>query len=355
MIWLFLICLAALAGVLEWKLAGWALKNLRYAASCDMLLAEPGQLVTFTSSVENQGPLPILYIQVLERLPAGAELQEDEVWAAEHVYSRAKEVCVKDRIYLLPYRRQVSRLRFSMPQRGWYRLGAATVSAGDFLGMRESSRQEAHSGELVVIPSRCGAPDVLRTLGGFLGDISVRRFILADPILTVGFREYTGREPLKDISWTQSARSGQLFVKQYDYTVDVTVTVLLNAEGGNRAQLEQCYRLTRTACEELEARGIPYAFRTNGDLIGPVDFISFVSEGLGRRHLQTILYGLGRANCLCMSPLESLVGKCMQSRRPNEGFLVVTPPLSPGQRALVDRLRSGGGTVCVLTGEEDLS
>lgn len=353
MIWLFLICLAVLAGVLEWKLAGWTLADLRYAASCDTLLAEPGQAVTFTSTVENQGLLPVLYIQLVEYLPAGAELQEDEAWIAEHVYSRAKELCVKDRTYLLPRRRRTSRLRFSMPQRGWYRLGGAVVSAGDFLGMRESSRQETPGGELVVIPSRCGAPDVLRTLGGFLGDISVRRFILADPILTVGFREYTGREPLKDISWTQTARSGRMLVKQYDYTVDVTVTVLLNAEGGTHAQLEQCYRLTRTVCEELEARGIPYAFRTNGDLIGPVDFVSFVSEGLGRRHLQTILYGLGRAHCLCMSSLESLVEKCIRSQRPNEGFLVVTPPLSPRQRALVDRLR-GGGTVCVLTGEEDL-
>lgn len=354
MIWLFLICLAALAAVLEWKLGGWILEKLRYAVACDTLLAEPDQLVTLTSTVENQGRLPVLYVQLLEQLPAGAELQEDEAWIAEHVYSRAKEVCVKDKTYLLPRRRRTSRLHFSMPRRGWYRLGAATVSAGDFLGMRENVRREGPSGELVVIPSRCDAPDVLRTLGGFLGAISVQRFILADPILTVGCREYTGREPIKDISWTQSARTGQLLVKQYDYTVDVTVTVLLNTEGGTRAQLEQCYRLTRTACEELEAKGIPYAFRTNGDLIGPVDFVAFVGEGLGRQHLQTILYGLGRANCLCRYPMASLVEKSMHAQRPNEGFLVVTPPLSARQRALIERLRSGGGTVCVLEGEEVL-
>ena len=43
-------------------------------------------------------------------------------------------------------------------------------------------------------------------LSGFLGDVSVRRFIYEDPVLTTGFREYTGREPMKHISWTQSAR-----------------------------------------------------------------------------------------------------------------------------------------------------
>ena len=82
------------------------------------------------------------------------------------------------------------------------------------------------TGEVVVIPPRCENSNVLRTLGGFLGDISVRRFILEDPLLTVGFREYTGREPMKSISWTQSARVGRPLVKQYDHTVDATVTVL---------------------------------------------------------------------------------------------------------------------------------
>ena len=353
MIWLFLVCLGCLVAALERNWASWALDRLTYSFSCDTLLAEPGQPVTLSSTVENRSRMPILYVQLLEYLPAAATLLEDEAWMAEHVRARPLEVCVEDASSLLPRRRRTSRTRFSLPQRGWYRLGGVTLSAGDFLGLRESLRREAATGEVVVIPSRCADPGILQTLGGFLGDISVRRFILEDPILTVGFREYTGREPMKAISWPQSARAGQLLVKQYDYTVDVTATVLLNAEGGGRGQLEQCYRLTRTVCEALEAKGIPYDFRTNGDLTGPVDFLSWVSEGLGRQHLNTILYGLGRANCRCRGSLEQLVQKCLLQPRPGQSYIVVTPPLSPRGSQLLERLRAAsGGSVCVLTGEE---
>ncbi len=67
-------------------------------------------------------------------------------------------------------------------------------------------------------------------LGGVIGDISVNRFIFEDPMLTVGFSEYTGREPMRDISWTQSARLGRMMVKNYDHTVDLSVTILLNVQ-----------------------------------------------------------------------------------------------------------------------------
>ena len=352
MIWVFVICLILLVVVLELKGAEWSLSRLRYDAVCDTLLAEPGQAVTLTSHVENTSLLPALYISLTEYLPAEAALDADEDFLAAHTHLRPDELCVSEVSYLLPRRRRTTKQRFTLPRRGWYRLGRATLCAGDFLGIRESLRREDARLEVVVIPARCEKPDVLRSLGGFLGDISVRRFILEDPVLTVGFREYTGHEPMKAIAWNQSARTGVLQVKQYDHTVDITVSVILNAEGGSRAQLEECYRITRTVCEELESRGIPYEFRTNGDLTGPVDFLHWVAEGLGRQHLRTILYGLGRGNCRHIDSLENLIRGAARRSRTQQGYIVITPPLSAEKRMMVETLRANGSTLCVLTGEE---
>jgi len=352
MIWLFLVCLVLLVIVLQRRWAQWSLDQLEYTVSCDTLLAEPEQVLTLTSVIENHWFLPVLYIHLMEYLPGTAVLREDPAWIEEHAQITHREVRVEETTYLLPRRRQINTLHFTLPERGWYRLGGMTLEAGDFLGLKEAFRQEDARRVVVVIPRRCESPDVLRTLGGFLGDISVRRFILEDPVLTVGFREYTGREPMKALSWTQSARAGQLLVKQYDYTVDVTVTVLLNAEGGRRGQLEQCYSLARTVCETLEEKGIPYDFRTNGDLIGPMGPLPHVGEGLGRQHLNTILYGLGRANCRCVAPLERLVEQSLRSVRQNQSFLVISPPMDARQRLLTERLRVVAGAVTVLTGED---
>lgn len=348
MIWLFVACLVALVLLLEQYWAEWALAKLRYFFSCSHLLAEPDQPITITSGVENPWFLPIMYIQTTEYLPPEASPLDRTAVSLRPVNQWSTQLCVEDTTYLLPRRRQVNQLRFSLPRRGWYRLGSAVLTTGDFLGLKDAACHQDARGEVVVIPRRCKDAEVLKALGGFLGDISVRRFILEDPLLTVGFREYTGREPMKSISWTQSARVGRTMVKQYDYTVDATVTVLLNAQGGTEEQMEECYSVTRTVCEELEARGIPYDFRTNGDLTGPMGPMSHVSQGLGRQHLRTILYGLGRAAGKYSFPLETLVEQSLLGAQTNQSYLLVTPPLPPRQQHLKQRLRAAGGAVCSL-------
>lgn len=354
MIVLFLICLAALVIYLERNWADLCLRRLRYHFSHDITLAEPDQIITLTSQVENRWLLPILFVRLTEYLPRDAAIHENEAWMQEHCHiSPIGKQYAEENFYLLPHRRRTGTLHVSLPRRGGYRLGEVTLTTGDFLGLKDTSQRLGGTADVVVIPRRCEDTDVLKALGGFMGDISVRRFILEDPILTVGFREYTGREPMKAIAWNQSARSSQLLVKQYDYTVDATVTVLLNAEGGSEEQLEQCFSLARTACEELEKQGIPYDFRSNGDLIGPLGPVRRVNEGLGHQHLNTILYALGRASCSCYSTLERLVESSMRSARPNQSYILITPPLSPAQDRLLDRLRTvSDGQVYILTGKE---
>ena len=94
-----------------------------------------------------------------------------------------------------------------------------------------------------------------------------------------------------------------------------------------------------------------YEFRTNGDLAGPVDSLSFVAEGLGEQHLRTILYGLGRGNCRSLSGFDKLVGRTVRRKRTNLGYILITPPLSADKQQLAQRLRGEGSSLCVLTGE----
>lgn len=352
MIWIFLICLAAVVFLLQRKLAGWSLDRLRYRTRCETPLAEPNQPISLHTEVENSSLFPVLYLRLLTTLPSGAVLHEDPDWMQTHVHARPLETCVEEIGSLLPRRRRISTLRFSLPKRGWYPLGSAAVCVGDFLGLREAVRREEAHSEIVVIPESVETPALLRTLGGFLGDVSVRRFILEDPILTVGFREYTGREPMKSISWPQSARSGRLLVKQYDYTTDWNVTVLLNTAGGSAADLEQCYRLTRTVCQYLERKGVPYSFATNGDLAGPMGFLSQVAEGLGQQHLNTILYGLGRARCRSRFSFGALTDLVLRDRKTEKSYILITPPLTAAGHRIAQRLQGTSGSLCLLVGQE---
>ena len=181
------------------------------------------------------------------------------------------------------------------------------------------------------MPRPAARPDLSETLGGYLGDRSVNRFIMEDPVLTLGFREYTGREPQKSISWPVSARSGRLMVKKYDYTIEQTATVLLNIECDadgrqfDAERIEGCYSLARSVCEELEERGIQYSFVTNASAAGAVGLWNRIDDGLGQSHLLAILEGLGRAAYTRTEPFDATLSRA--ARRASQGrcHIVITP------------------------------
>lgn len=343
-----LILLALLLVLLEKLWAPAALKALRREGKCDHILAEPGEVVTWTSRVENGSRLSIPFVRVREEFPVQAQIREEEAWMREHCHRSSQRWFVEHRLSLRSMQSAERKLHFTLPARGIYHVGGGSVAAGDLLGFREETFP-CEGASVVVMPERSENRKALDAAGGFLGEISVRRFILEDPILTVGFRDYTGREPLKAVSWTRTAMSGKLQVKQYDHTSEQTAVVLLNVCGGSGEVLEECFRLTRSVCEELEKKKIPFSLRTNGNLPGPVGKLFTMSEGLGSSHLNTILYALGRADSTCFYSFRTLARQTLRRRMRSDAYIVITPPLTPEDRAVVGQLEAAGGNpVCVL-------
>lgn len=351
MIAAILLLAVVLLAVLEALWAPWSLKALKFRGSPDKLLAQPGETVTWEAEVENRSRMPILFARLWQTFPGLVAIGGSEAWRSSHITESFQLWHVEERMSLMPRQRCRRRVQFSIGKRGAYQVGSYRLSAGDLLGVSEVS---AHGDgqEIVVMPERSEDLRMLQALGGFLGDISVRRFILEDPILTVGFRDYTGREPMKAISWTRTAMTGTMQVRQYDHTAEQNVVVLLNVEGGKSADLEECFRMTRSVCEELERKKIPYAFRTNGNLPGPVGKVFSLASGLGGSHLTTILYGLGKADDTCFQSLGYLVEQTVKHRKQNEAYIVITPePDSRGMVAIRRLEQAAGSGLCLLTGK----
>ncbi|MBR2890564.1 MAG: DUF58 domain-containing protein [Oscillospiraceae bacterium] len=344
---------ALLLAYLEKNWAKWSSRALRFRGSSHKLLAEPGEVVTWRAAVENKSRMPILFARLWQNFPAQVRFHGEKAWVDGHVRESFQQWHVEERMSLMPLQKCTRTVDISFDRRGAYQIGAWRLAAGDLLGISEYA-VTGPAQELVIMPERAKNVRSLEALGGFLGDVSVRRFILEDPVLTVGFRDYTGREPMKAISWTRTAVTGSLQVRQYDHTAERVVAVLLNVEGASPAALEECFRLTRSACELLERKKIPYVFRTNGNLPGPVGKVFYLGEGLGGTHLSTILFGLGKADGTCFHSLRYLVRQTLDRRRGNEAYILITPELDlVGKRAVAMLEEAAGGSVCVLTALEE--
>lgn len=292
---------------------------LYYQYSFDTTLAEPDEKIVYSDKVINGLFWPILYISFSIALPRNAVISDNGRNTKGY------------RISLLPYHASRHTIIFSFPRRGVYKGGRYFMETGDFLGFKSFVRSSQIADKITVMPRKCEDEMVLKTLGGYIGDISVKRFIIEDPILTMGFRDYTGHEPMKKISWPQSVRTGKLVVKNYDYTVDANVAVVLNLASGSLTEKEKSLEIARTVCEELEKQHIPYKFMSNGD-------VKDRQEGFGRRHLETIMEDLGKSKLCAYTSFDSLMSRCIQERKDNRGYIIISAPLSPEGHLSYSRL-----------------
>ena len=352
---LFLFLLAVVAAVLQWQ----SIKHCLDGLSCDLKLSrrvvecgEPFQLI---STVTNARRLPVLFLHLSERIPDELRVdlertgvkREDKMLPAGN-----QDASLEQTLYIMPRQKVTRTLTASLPARGRYRFRGAVLTAGDLLGLKERTASFSRYREVVVLPPRADMATLDSAFGNYLGDISVRRFILSDPVLTVGYREYTGREPQRDISWPRSLRDGRLMVKQYDYTAELTVTVILNVASGPPAVLENAYSLARVVCERLEERRVSYGFVTNACLSSAAGFWSSMGDGLGSHHLNTIVEGLGAANYDCRFPLKRLLDRAARREETTRGYMLITPPLDGQGAALVRSFENETGQrVLILSAE----
>ena len=145
-------------------------------------------------------------------------------------------------------------------------------------------------------------------------------------MLTIGAREYTGREPVKSISWKHSVRTGHLMVKELDHTVGKTPSLCcLNVEGGSHEELERCFSLTRMVLEALEKRGFSCSFLTNAATAGAIGQWNQVSDGLGAGHTRASWRAWDGPTYDVREPFSSLVNRAVRGARDGQAHVLITP------------------------------
>lgn len=349
----FVIFLLLLALLLQKRLEAHSLDALREDAAFDASIVEPGRPFHLVVTLENTRRRYIPFLRVEGNLSPTFHLAAENGTEEERAGSSSGSLAFST--WLRPRQQARFQIPVFVAQRGRYVLPSLTVCGGDFLGLKKSERAMNPFREVVAPPREAPEPELGIALGSFLGELSVSRFLYEDPVLTVGFREYTGREPMKMISWKQSARAQGLMVKKYDYTVEPSAVVLLNVDTQSARKpelLEQCFSLARTVCRMLEERGVKYAFATNAAMAGAMRDPSLVEEGLGQRHFAVVLESLGRALHIPKYSCDQLLSNYAGAYSPACGRILITPAGEADKSPVLPLLKgASGGNVLIIRGE----
>lgn len=173
--------------------------------------AQVGQTVTETLELRNAGRLAKLWVELddASTLPGHAAGRVVRIPGRSGVRWDVETWCVR---------------------RGRYRLGPATLRSGDPLGLFPTRQSDGESHELVVYPAIV-SPLALPPPAGILpgGSALDRRSLSVTPSVS-GVRDYAPTDGFNRISWTASARTGRLMVKEFDLDPTADVWVVLDLQ-----------------------------------------------------------------------------------------------------------------------------
>jgi len=337
-----------------------ALDGIEYDSQFSKKLVEIDEPVELISTITNKLTSIRSFIRLSEEI-AGVKEKVDMI--SDPYYKKvtiqklgSDKWLYSSTLYLIPRSKLRRTLKLTFEKRGRYLFRGASLYGGDFVGTKTQYQRFPTMHEVVVYPKSINAPQLLEIMGGFLGDISVRRFIMEDPILTIGTREYTGREPLKQMSWKHTARTNQLMVKQFDYTTEMVVTIFLDISKvkGKKTPdeyLENCFSVARTASQYLEDQKVSFEFVMNAYIAGFQT--NQITQSLGKAHLSLIYEKIGRATYEITETFEEMIKRFMIGHDKNRSMIIITPRRDLAKQALAAQLQKRTtGALTFIYGED---
>jgi uncharacterized protein (DUF58 family) len=190
---------------------GKALRGVRVTRTLDRR-ALLGDTLRVTLAVENAGLWPIPWLIVRDRLPPAL--------TAPPTFTRL--------LSLLP--RERSRLTYELVcrQRGLYRLGPVSLSAGDVFGANRVDVDLSDVEHFVVYPRIVPLGSVRLSSRTPFGHIRSDLHLYADPSRVVGVRDYSPGDSFRLMHWTATAATGRLQVRRLEPAISLQVAIVVN-------------------------------------------------------------------------------------------------------------------------------
>ncbi len=264
--------LVALQGVL---FSIFDLKKLRYERRFSRDTAHEGQRVELIEIIRNEKLLPVPWLRAESRMPPelgfGAQPADAMHEVKGGLYHRSL-------FFLSPMCAITRHHAVDLKRRGVYRAGSVALTAGDLFALVKKEKQLELDCGIVVYPALLSDDQLPDPAHRWLGEAVVRRWIMPDPFLVNGIRDYRAGDPMRDVHWKATAATGELRVKQHDYTADPRALVLLNVQVSpyqwsdvppqNIEDMEQALRIAASLCVRALRFGMNAGFGTNACMQG---------------------------------------------------------------------------------------
>lgn len=254
---------------------------------------------------------------------------------------------------LMPYQQVKRRHRVKFLHRGAYDLGNAALTTGDILGIYRFSRTQDLPALVLVYPQILEPEALPIPMSLMLGDMIRRQQLLDDPFLVCGIRAYQPGDPVRDIHWPATAKTGETQVRVHDRTTRAKLLVVLNVQSedlqlksyisqADAAIAEQGIRLAASMCLYALRSGLSAGFASNmPQMDGNESIVMLPAPGAIVE--EELLTAFAKAQIKCAEKFPALLERL--AVHSGMDVLVLSPYDSESVRSGIAKLRQSGNQV----------
>jgi len=316
------------AGILlqSFLFSRYAFYKLDYKCEFSMKEAHVGDELFLVETVHNRKFLPVPWLKV-------------DIHSSKWLdYAGTKSVITQENrrvtsnFFLKGYQKVTRYWKLTCLKRGIFTIDEVTLISGDLLGYSGVSVPITVGATIVVYPDTINLEEMFINTNYLQGDTIVKRWIIDDPFITAGTREYTPHDPMNRIHWPSTAKQGRLMVRKNDFTSRLKMSIILNIQSIEyeydkvvyKERIEIGIRVVATLLDRALRMGMPVRFATNGCTIDERQKVIFTNEASGKEHVGEIMKILSKLELRNVKDFELFMADVMGHMENNEVILITS-------------------------------
>ncbi|XEC92531.1 DUF58 domain-containing protein [Paenibacillus tarimensis] len=334
-------------------------RRLTYSRSFSVKRCFQGDEIEMREEIANRKPLPLPWLRVESLLHAGMQFQSQtnlEISNGEYVQNH------KSFFSLLPYTKITRRHRVVCTRRGAYRINSVALTCGDAVGASSTTRRIQMDEELLVYPKPLPLEELDLPSQSWQGEVAVKRWIVEDPFMISGVREYRYGDSLKGVNWNATARTGKLQVHKRDYTADYKMMILLNIEDhegmwntvNETERVEWAIGYAAGMVQYAVSQGMEAGFGTSAYMVDGPKHIVRIEPRSGEDQLEHVFESMAKLNIEPAIPFDQLLEEEAELAGSRMDYYILTAFVSGKIKHQADRLRSSGHHVSFIMLPEEV-
>ncbi|MFF2887413.1 DUF58 domain-containing protein [Paenibacillus sp. NPDC057967] len=349
-LWVLLFGMAAIYGQGR-MFRRYSLRKLGYSRKFRQHTCFAGDEIELVEQLENRKSLPVPWLRVESQLPAQLQFLQ-----GENIEVSSGSLYQNHRSFfsLGSYKRLTRTHYVKALRRGSYRLSSVTMTSSDLLGVFRQHTQFQLQDELIVYPRPADVPFHLLPSRSMQGEYAVKRFIVPDPFVVSGSREYQPGDSMKQINWKASARTGGLQVHQYDYTAERNMMILLNVEDNekmwravsNEALIERGIEWAAGVANAAILQGMAAGFTANMPIGSGPDSVR-IESNRGHEHMLLLLEVMAMLQLSRTVSFSQLLEHEASLGYSNQDIVILSAYWTDTLELASDKLRACGNSVTV--------